>query len=105
VTVAANGARAIDEYRKARPDIILMDLQMPEVGGIDATTRIRALERDSGGRVPIIALTAHAMEGDRERCLAAGMDGYVSKPIHREELFALMARLAPTPSAVGEGGD
>ena len=67
-------------------DVILMDVQMPEMDGLQATAAIRSRERESGGHVPIVAMTAHAMEGDRERCLAAGMDGYVSKPIDAETL-------------------
>ena len=67
-------------------DLILMDVQMPEMDGFQTTAAIRHKERRSGGRVPIIALTAHAMAGDRERCLAAGMDAYTSKPIRMEDL-------------------
>ena len=85
-----------------------MDVQMPEMDGFEATGRIRAGEESSGRHVPILAMTAHAMKGDRERCLAAGMDGYVAKPIQPPELFdaieALIARLprAPTePAAPG----
>ena len=66
---------------------------MPEMGGLEATAAIRARERDTGGHVPIIALTAHAMSGDRERCLAAGMDAYVSKPLRPQELFSAIDRL------------
>jgi CheY-like chemotaxis protein len=67
-------------------DLILMDVQMPEMNGLEATSRIRERESRTGGHVPIIALTAHAIQGDRERCLAAGMDGYVAKPIQPDEL-------------------
>ncbi len=88
VVVVGNGRQAV-ETSAARPfDVILMDVQMPELGGLEATAAIRARERDAGGHIPIIALTAHAMSGDRERCLAAGMDAYVSKPLRPQELFA-----------------
>jgi CheY-like chemotaxis protein len=76
-------------------DLVLMDVQMPEVGGYEATARIRAWEKGVGGRLPVIALTAHAMKGDRERCLAAGMDGYVAKPIQPAELWQAIDALIP----------
>jgi CheY-like chemotaxis protein/HPt (histidine-containing phosphotransfer) domain-containing protein len=82
VTVAANGRLAVDAVRQHQFDLILMDCQMPEMDGFEATAAIRALERDgTRGRIPIIALTANALSGDRDRCLAAQMDGYVTKPI------------------------
>lgn len=90
VTLANNGLEAVAAFRLGHFDLVLMDLQMPEMGGFDATAAIRAHERDAGGRVRIIALTAHAMSGDRERCLAAGMDGYLSKPIDRLRLFEVV---------------
>jgi CheY-like chemotaxis protein len=70
-----------------------MDVQMPERDGFSATAIIREKEQASGRHIPIIAMTAHAMEGDRERCLAAGMDGYVSKPVNPEEVFAAIAKI------------
>jgi len=70
--------------------VILMDVQMPELDGLEATRRIREREQTSGGHVPIIALTAHAMSSDRERCLRAGMDGFVTKPFKLRELFEVV---------------
>ena len=75
-----------------------MDMQMPELGGVEATLLIREREKSTGGHIPIIALTANAMTGDRERCLSSGMDDYVSKPIQLKELFAAIERLR-SPSA------
>jgi len=92
VTVAANGREALQAFEHQTFDLILMDIQMPEMDGFAATAAIRKKERE-GEHIPIIALTAHAMIGDRERCLAAGMDGYVSKPIRIEELTNEMNRL------------
>jgi CheY-like chemotaxis protein len=88
VVVAANGKEALAALGRERFDLVLMDLEMPEMGGFEATAAFRAREAEAGGHVPVIALTAHAMKGDRERCLAAGMDGYVTKPILARELFA-----------------
>jgi CheY-like chemotaxis protein len=87
--VAENGQQAIQMYRREAYDLILMDIQMPVMGGFEATSAIRTLERElQRPHIPIIALTAHAMKGDRETCLARGMDGYVPKPIDLEELAA-----------------
>jgi len=98
VSAVETGVAAVAAFERNEFDLILMDLQMPEMGGIDATAAIRALERARGGaRLPIIALTAHAMHGDRERCLEAQMDGYVSKPIRRADLFAEISRLMLAP--------
>jgi CheY-like chemotaxis protein len=84
VVVAENGEIAVDLVAKQEFDVVLMDVQMPVMDGIDATIAIRAAEN----RIPIIALTAHAMAGDRERCLDAGMDDYLSKPLNPKELYA-----------------
>ncbi len=91
--LAGNGNAALAAWEREPFDLILMDVQMPEMDGFAATQSIRANEKDKGGHVPIIALTAHAMKGDRERCLAAGMDAYVSKPIRAAELFEAIGRL------------
>ncbi len=95
VTAVGDGIAAVEAFGREAFDLILMDLQMPEMGGIEATAAIRSIEAGRGDvRVPIIALTAHAMHGDRERCLEASMDGYVTKPIRRPELLAEISRLA-----------
>jgi CheY-like chemotaxis protein len=78
-----------------------MDIQMPEMDGFEATARIREREQGTGEHVPIVAMTAHAMKGDRERCLEAGMDGYVSKPIRAGELYQALATFAPSDNPVG----
>jgi CheY-like chemotaxis protein len=91
VVIAGNGKEALaalDERGSVGFDLILMDVQMPEMDGFEATKVVRTREQSSGQHLPIIAMTAHAMKGDKERCLAAGMDRYVSKPIQVEELFA-----------------
>jgi signal transduction histidine kinase/DNA-binding response OmpR family regulator len=97
VAVAGNGIEALARLEQEAFDLALMDVQMPEMGGFEATAVIRDRERATGGRLPILALTAHAMKGDRERCLQAGMDGYVAKPIQRGELFAAIRALALDP--------
>ena len=88
VTLAENGREALDAFDRGAFDLVLMDMQMPEMGGADAIAGIRSRERATGGHVAIVSLTAHALEGDRERCLEAGADGYVSKPIVPAVLFA-----------------
>jgi two-component system sensor histidine kinase/response regulator len=82
-----------------------MDVQMPEMSGLEATAVIRSQEKDSGKHIPIIALTARAMAGDREQCLAAGMDGYVSKPVRADELFSTIDALTPRARADAEAVD
>ena len=94
VTVAQNGREAVEVFGRQPFDLVLMDVQMPEMDGKQATQFIRRQQESTGIRVPIVAMTAHAMAGDRERCLAAGMDDYISKPIRREELTAVIARNA-----------
>ncbi len=104
VTVAANGQDAVSawaEAERAAPfDLIFMDVQMPVLDGFQATGAIREAEQRTGRRVPIVAMTAHAMQGDRERCLAAGMDDYLSKPLAQKDLVDLLARLATGRLAV-----
>jgi signal transduction histidine kinase/DNA-binding response OmpR family regulator len=90
VTVAGTGREALDHLRTQEFDLVLMDVQMPEMGGFEATAAIRAGESTPGRRLPIFAMTAHAMKGDRERCLEAGMDDYISKPLDRAALLALV---------------
>jgi CheY-like chemotaxis protein/HPt (histidine-containing phosphotransfer) domain-containing protein len=92
VEVAANGEEGLARLRAGQFDLVLMDIQMPVLDGLQATMQIRADEQGSARRIPIIAMTANALIGDRERCLAAGMDDYVSKPFRKAELFAAMAR-------------
>ena len=93
VVVANNGLEAIEWLRKDTFDLVLMDVQMPEMDGLEATAAIRNLEKETGDHIPIVALTAHAMKGDRERCLNAGMDFYVSKPIQPQELIEVIDSL------------
>jgi two-component system sensor histidine kinase/response regulator len=92
VYVAGNGLEAVAALDKENYDLVLMDVQMPEMDGLEATIAIRQKEKASGRRQPIIALTAHAMKGDSERCLAAGMDGYLSKPIRPRELDLVLEK-------------
>jgi signal transduction histidine kinase/DNA-binding response OmpR family regulator len=102
VTVAANGRLAVEAEEKEDFDAVLMDVQMPEMDGLEATAAIRGKEKLAGGHIPIIALTAHALKGDEERCIAAGMDGYVSKPIRSAELFAEIERVTEQWAGVSE---
>ena len=92
VVVANNGRQALKLLEEQRFDLVLMDVQMPEMGGFEVTDVIRDRERLTGAHVPIIAVTAHAMTGDRERCLSAGMDEYISQPIHGTELLHLVGK-------------
>jgi signal transduction histidine kinase/CheY-like chemotaxis protein len=94
VDAVASGKEVLEALRLVPYDLILMDVQMPEMDGFEATARIREDERTSGVHIPIVAMTANALEGDRERCLAAGMDGYVAKPVRPVELFEAVERSA-----------
>ena len=95
VVVANNGKEALQALAKEPFDLILMDVQMPAMDGFEATAAIRAQERTTGGHIPIIAMTANAMTGDRERCLEAGMDGYIAKPIRSADLYASVEEIVP----------
>ena len=94
VVIAANGQEAAEICSTGKFDLILMDVHMPVLDGFEATARIRATDRSRGIRTPLIALTANAMDGDRERCLLAGMDGYISKPVSRDVLLDTIAQFA-----------
>jgi CheY-like chemotaxis protein len=105
VVLAQNGREALEALEKQAFDIVLMDLQMPEMDGFEATQLIREKEKASGAHLAIIALTAHAMKGDEEQCLACGMDGYVTKPIKLEELFSVVENVVPGISRRSEPKD
>jgi two-component system sensor histidine kinase/response regulator len=100
VTVVQNGGQAVEAIQQGTYDVVLMDVQMPEMGGLEATALIRQLCCDSARRVRIVALTAHAMSGDRERYLAAGMDDYLAKPFDRLELFAAVEGHLPDTTMI-----
>jgi PAS domain S-box-containing protein len=106
VVVANNGREAIAVLESQPFDLVLMDVQMPEMDGFQATAAIRAQEKQTGVHIPVIAMTAHALKGDREQCLAGGMDDYISKPIHTKELIETLERVVsaskePSRQAVG----
>ena len=116
-TIANNGLEVLETLEKREFDLILMDVQMPEMDGFSTTAAIREKEAQSasGAHMPIVAMTAHAMQGDEERCLQAGMDAYVSKPIKPDQLFAAIEKHAPestaperrkvTPVAINQSAD
>ena len=95
VAVAATGKRALELLDNQHFDLVLMDVELPDMSGLDGVRTIRGRERATGDRIPIIAMTAHALPGDRERCVQAGMDGYVSKPLQTKQLFAAIESLLP----------
>jgi CheY-like chemotaxis protein len=105
VVLASTGQKALSLWEQQPFDVILMDVQMPDIDGFEATAAIRKKEKESGAHTPIIAMTAHAMSGDRERCLDAGMDNYISKPIHAAELLDLVEKyLRTAPHADASAG-
>jgi len=95
VVVAGDGRQVLSALDRESFDLVLMDVQMPEMDGFETTVAIRGREQFTGIRLPIIAMTAHAMSGDKERCLTAGMDDYIAKPIHKLELLAVINRIRP----------
>ncbi|MGA8234568.1 MAG: response regulator, partial [Candidatus Acidiferrales bacterium] len=101
VTIAADGKKALAALGKDSYDLVLMDIQMPEMNGWEATRAIRESEKATGEHIPIAAMTAHAMKGDEERCIAAGMDDYLTKPIHTPELLALIGKIGSRRAVAG----
>jgi two-component system, sensor histidine kinase and response regulator len=99
VTVAGDGRQAVEAFTRERFDLVLMDVQMPEMDGFEALAAMRDAERVSGRRTPVVALTAHAMAEDRDQCLAAGMDDYLSKPLNGARLYETIERLVQRPAA------
>jgi len=93
VTVVENGSEAVNTWANGGFDVILMDVQMPVMDGLEATQTIRSREAGTNHHVPIIAVTAHAMTGDRDKCVAAGMDGYVTKPFKKQALYEALRPL------------
>jgi CheY-like chemotaxis protein len=104
VTVAIDGAEAVAAVRDGEFDLVLMDVQMPNMDGLEAAAAIRALERGTARHIPIVAMTAHAMKGDQERCLAAGMDNYISKPIQPDHMMDVIAQATAPAGEAAERG-
>jgi len=98
IDVAANGQEAVNMLAQMAYDVVFMDCQMPEMDGFAATAIIRQREAHSEQHIPIIAMTANAMQGDRERCLAAGMDDYISKPVKYDEIIAMLRKWSSPPA-------
>ena len=103
VTVANDGLEALQILERGNFDVVLMDVQMPVLDGLEATSRQREREKSSGAHIPVLALTAYAMQGDADRCRQAGMDGYVAKPVHPAELYRTILDVlaANLPSSMG----
>jgi CheY-like chemotaxis protein len=95
LTLATNGREALDLFQKGTFDLVILDIQMPQIDGLGVTRAIREMEKGAGKRTPVIALTANALAGQRELCLAHGMDGYVSKPVAPGKLLEAMALTIP----------
>lgn len=102
VLEADNGLKGLEIAEKERPDAILMDINLPDIDGLEATRRLK--ENTELQSIPVIALTANAMHGDKERCLAGGCDGYIPKPINKTELLETVAKFAPDDVSVKSGG-
>jgi CheY-like chemotaxis protein len=100
VALEQNGRQALEIWAASRFDVIFMDVQMPEMDGLQATQEIRRREQDTSKRTCIMAMTANAMSGDRERCLAAGMDGYFTKPMRAQEVLDWLARRETVPDSL-----
>jgi two-component system sensor histidine kinase/response regulator len=100
VVVTNDGREAVAAFRQSSFDVVLMDIQMPEMDGFEAVARIRSIEVERGTHTPIIAVTAHAMRGYREKCIAAGMDDHVSKPFKIQDLLNAVYRLALPASVI-----
>jgi two-component system, sensor histidine kinase and response regulator len=103
VTVVPDGQAAFEAYQAGRFELVLMDIQVPRMDGFEATAAIREREKVTGGHIPIVAMTADALVGDREKCIASGMDGYISKPIPTSEMLATIERMLgdkPKPESV-----
>ena len=101
VSVTGNGREALEKLEKESFDVVLMDIQMPEMDGFEATAAIREKEKLTGAHIPIVAMTANALKGDEQKCLQAGMDGYISKPIQTKELIATIERLVASADVSG----
>jgi CheY-like chemotaxis protein len=98
--LAKNGREAFEMLDRESVDLVLMDVQMPEMDGFEATRRIREREKKTGGHLPIVAMTAHVLDGDREKCLDAGMDAYLAKPVESGQLYKMIEEML-APAIVG----